>query len=294
MANAPTPPSTPPTPLWGLGFRLESIGRYFESLYYDIADIWLLGKWLSWPFYLIYWSFSEAKGLCWDADRSLGWVTTWVMGLVEGSTFGELLDSLSWHYQQIRTDPISWVARWFKAIRWELRQLVDNPTTFVSDRLFGRFPILYTLAYNAFGYISDSLFSAYPYMREFFRYPLSRVREWVCNTWRWLDELDRDRSNTLVTWLSWGTWWFRDFLNNPSGFILQRLKYASWELNELLTNPVQWLRDQVASAIGVYPHELRDLPLTLFRKLITLIVASRGSLLDELESAFCAIVLKFI
>ncbi len=294
MANAQPPPIAPPSPLWGLGFRLENIGRYFESMYLDIRDIWLLGKWLSWPFYLIYWSFNEAKGLCWDADRSLVWVTSWVKGLVDGSTFGELLDSLSWHYQQIRTDPIHWVATWFKAIRWELRQLVDNPTAFVSDRLFGRFPILYTLAHNAFGYISDRLFSAYPHMRDFFRYPFSTVRQWITNTWRWLDELDRDRSNTLATWLSWGTWWFRDFLNNPRHYVLQWLKESSWELNELLVNPTQWVKDKLASAIGIYPHELPDLPLILFRKLITRIVTSQGGLLDELQSAFCAVILKFI
>jgi len=218
----------------------------------------------------------------------------WVKGLVEGSTFAELLDSLSWHYQRIRTDPIGWITIWFKAIRWEMRQLVDNPNAFVSDRLFGRFPILYALAYNAFGYISDRLFSSYPYMREFFRYPISVVRNWVRNTWRWIDELDRDKGNTIARWLSWNTWWFTSFLHNPRHYVIQWLKETSWELNSLVIDPVQWLKDRVASAIGVYPHELRDLPLTLFRKLITLILYSQGSLLEELESAFCGIILKFI
>lgn len=294
MAHVPLPPITPRTGLWGLGFRMETISTRFYRLYQDIANVWMFGKWLSWPFYLLSVYFNSARDKCWESDQDLVYAITWVKGLVEGSIIADILERIWYEFTFLRNDPIGWVRLKIDQVSGELQFLRIDPYGWMRSRLYAAFPVFYNLLGNSGWWVYNELSNRYPEFSTFINNPWSYIKNKVLSQFWWARALDSNPVQLVINWINAQTGWFWDFIHNPSYFIYQRVRAYNWDLNILLTDPLRWFKEKLASALGMYPYEMDNFITSLIKRAFSAVLSNQGGLLDYVKEAMVNLILRFI
>lgn len=294
MAHVPLPPITPRTGLWGLGFRMEVIATRFYNLYKDIIDVWLIGKWLGWPFYFLSVYFNNARDKCWEADQDLVNAKTWIKGLVEGSIIADILERIWYEFSFLRRDPVGWVKAKIDQVSGELRFLRQDPYGWIRSRLYLALPVFYSLLGNSGWWVYNELSNRYPIIRELVNDPWGFVRERVLGAFWWASYLQGNATYAVINWINGHVGWFWQFLNSPSGFILEKVKaynYSSWQL---FNDPVSWVKEKLASILGMRPYEMDNFVSSLIKRAFSAVLANQGGLLDYVKEAMVNLILRFI
>lgn len=294
MANAPMPPIAPRTGLWGLGFRFEIIGLQFGKMYESTKDVWLIGKWLAWPFYILSFYFLIARDKSWEADSTLVSVQTWIKGIIEGSTLIQLLEHLWWEFRYLRADPIGWVRAKIDQISGELRYLRLDPYGWIKSRLYFAFPVFYSLLGNSGWWVYNELSKRYPIIGDFIRDPWNTTRIIVLTMFGLLRDLEIDPSYKVIDWISRRFGWFWSFMQDPSGFIVGRFASYNYFLHTLVTDPNRWVKERIASVFGMDYAEMDNFTTSIIKRMFLAVLGNRSGLLDYSKNAICELILRFI
>lgn len=294
MANVPLPPIAPRTGLWGLGFRMELIALRFYNMYDDIKDLWLIGKWLSWPFYLIHTYFNAARNKCWQADVELVFALTWIKGITEGSVIIDLLEHLWYEFRYLRADPIGWVSAKIDQVSGELRYLRTDPYGWMRSRLYLAIPAFYSILGNSGWWIYSKLTERYPEFGLFMGNTWGYIRDKVLGLFWWARDLNTSPKYAVYGWINQLFPWFNDFMTNPAGTIINYLRGYNYNIGLLFDNPAQWFKERLAVALGLQPHEMDNFVPFLIKRMFSLVLSNYLGLLDYVENAICQLILKFI
>lgn len=290
----PTPPTAPRTGLWGLGFRFEIIALKFLNIYEDIRDIWLLGKWLAAPFYYLNWYFTIARDKTWQADTELVKALTWIRGLIEGTTIADVLENIWFEFTYLRRDPVGWVSAKIDQVSDELRYVRLDPFGWIRTRLYMAFSGSYNLFNNSAWWIYVKLNERYPDIGSFIRDSWGYIRSRVLGLFFWARELDVNPGKAITDWLTYRTGWFRSFVNDPWQFIIDRLKEYSYDLNLFLTDSRQWLKQKMASILGISVSDMDNFVVALIKTMFNYVLYNYQGLLDYVQQATIEIILRFI
>lgn len=294
MAVKPPPILPSRTALWGLGFRFEMIALQAQGVYYDIRDIWLLGKWLSYPLWVFAWSMFVARDKCWEADSALVAVEGWINHLTDGWGIIDIIETLSYNLRLVIRDPIEFIRQNIRSLSFEFRMILDNVDVWFRAKFNINYPDLFQIVRNPFDWLRYKLYDLFPGLVTFFISPWNTVMGWVRYTFPFMTDLLNNPSGTAQSWLQqrypWLTWFFFD----PANFIINRIRDYSGELGAFITDPLHWFRELLARLLHIQEQELNDLPKALFRVVVRVILDSLGNFQDEVQTAICDIVLKFI
>lgn len=294
MAHTPTPPITPRTGLWGLGFRMEVISSRFYTLYQDIANVWMLGKWLAWPFYLLSVYFNNTRDKCWEADQSLVFAITWVTGLIEGTVIADILERIWYEFTFLRNDPIGWVRLKIDQVSGELQFLRNDPYGWMRSRLYAALPVFYNLLGNSGWWVYNELSNRYPIIKDLVNDPWGFIRERVLGVFSWARELNINPTTSIIGWINSYVGWFWSFLWNPSQFIYNKLKQYNYDIYVLFTDPIRWIKEKVATLLGMSSYELDTFIPSLIKRAFSIVLSNQGGLLDYVEQALVNLILRFI
>ena len=294
MANVPNPPITPRTGLWGLGFRFEIMSLRMARLSDDLYDVWLIGKWLCQPFSLISVYLNNARDKSWQADSELVDAKNWIKGLIEGWTIIHVLEQLWWEFRYLRTDPRGWVAAKIDQISSELRYIRLDTYGWLRTRLYWAFPVFYNLLGNSGWWVYNELDKRYPDIGSFIRDSWGYIYNKVLGIFQWARDLQNNPSNTVIGWINNRTGWFWDFITNPYGTIYTFMSNINVDFRLLINNPVEWFKSKLSDSLGMSRYELNNLPVSLVRRMFSVILNNQDGLLDYTKEAIINLVLRFI
>lgn len=294
MAHVQPPPIEPRTGLWGLGFRFELIGLRFEDLRNDIADIWLLGVWLSYPFYAIGYYFFAARDLVWQADNSLVYAISWIKGITEGNVIVDILERLWYEFAYLKADPIGWVRTKIDQVSGELRFLRTDTYGWMRSRLYFAFPAFYNILGNSGWWVYTRLNERYPEFGQFIGNTWGYIRDTVLGLFWWARELEANPAQMIINRISGYAGWFWSFLGNPRQFIVDRLSEYTYEISIFLTNPRQWLKSSLGAILGISTADMDNFVPFLVRRMFSMVLSNHQGLLDYTKEAIINLVLRFI
>lgn len=294
MAHIPTPPIAPRTGLWGLGFRFELIASRFYNIYESIKYVWLIGKWLAWPFYLLSAYFYSARDKSWEADSSLVNAISWIKNIIEGSAIIDILEVLWWEFRYLRADPVGWVRAKIDRVSGELRFIRQDPYGWMRSRLYLALPIFYLLLGNSGWWIYSKLNARYPEIGSFIRDTWGFIRNKVISVFYWARELDIDPGTAVIGWINRYVGWFWSFIWSPSSFIKEQLSNTSWDLRVLLSDPRLWVKEQVASILGLNTYEMDNFVVSIIKRMFSAILSNQAGLIDYIKHTACELFLRYI
>jgi len=294
MAIIPNPILPPRTALWGLGFRFEMIGFDAQNLYFDIRDIWLLGKWLSYPLWVFAWGMFVSRDLVWETDTYITRMQSWISHLTDGWGIIEIIETLSYNLRLVVNNPLEFIRQNIRSLSFEIRMILDNADVWFRAKLNTNYPDLFEIVYNPWDWLRYKLYETFPGLTTFFSSPVNAVLGWIRYYFPFVTDLLNNPSGTIQTWIQQRYPWFGWFVDNPTDFIMSRIKGSNGELALFLTDPVFWFLSLFAGLLGVSGADLIDLPRTLFRVGTRVILESWGTFRDEVENGICDIILKFI
>lgn len=294
MAHAPTPPTEPRTGLWGLGFRMDLIGLKFRNIYNDTKEVWLIGKWLSWPFYHISNYFYSARDKSWEADSTLVWVKTWVKGLIEGSTIVDILEVLWFEFRYLRADPVGWVSAKIDQISGELRFLRTDTIGWLRSRLYFAFPTFYALLGNSGWWIYSKLSERYPEIGLFIRDTWGFIRNKVLRIFWWARELQSNPPNAIINWVNSRAPWFWGFITSPHQTFYDFIINITPDLRLMILEPQRWIKEKLSVILGLNYYEMDNFIPSLIKRMLGLILSNYGGLLEYAKQSLCDFILRFI
>jgi len=294
MAVAKPGPVLPITPFWSLAFRFERMGYEFKGIYEKIEDVWLLGKYLRWPFYFIQYAFFKVRDLCFDANIWLAQFELAIDALYDGWKFREILDDISYHYRWLRDNPYDWLLHhllrvnldiasiitnasgWFtsrfRGMSWYLRYFIDNPTGCILYILSYAIPTAYTFLLNPRSKLVSWMYSLFPIFRDFIYNPNSLI------------------ISLIAQWYPW----FSNFLRSPTLQIVGMLKSFSYDLRLLINNPSFWFRHKLATALFVSVSDLDNMPVAIIKRIFYVIFRNELGMIDYIRNAVCNLFLRYI
>lgn len=294
MANVPLPPIAPRTALWGLGFKFELIAQRFDKLRNDIQDIWLIGTWLSYPFYAIGYYMFQARDLVWQADDTLVEVITWIKGITEGNVIIGILEHLWYEFRYLKADPIGWVSAKIDQVSGELRHLRLDPLGWIRTRFRVAMPEFTSLLNNGAYWVYSRLIEWKPEFGDFIRNTHGYIRDKVLSLFGWARELETNPAQMIINRISGYAGWFMTFLQDPAGFIYRELTAYNWELRLLLTDPTQWVKEKIGSILGISTADMDNFVPFLIKRMFSLILSNHQGLLDYTKEALINLVLRYI
>jgi hypothetical protein len=273
---------------------MEVIASRFYTLYEDIRDVWMLGKWLAWPFYYLSSYFNNARDKCWEADQDLVFAITWVKGLIEGNLIADILERIWYEFTLLRNDPVGWVKAKIDQVSGELRYLRLDPLGWIQSRLYFAFPIFYTLLGNSGWWIYSKLNERYPEVGSFIRDTWGYLKSRIINIFFWARELDINPSTAVIGWINNRIGWFWSFVNSPSVFVYERLKRRNYDINLLLTNPIQWVKEKVGFVLGMNTYEMDNFTVSIIKRMFSAILSNQAGLIEYVRHTVCELILRYI
>jgi hypothetical protein len=294
MVRAQPPPQEPRTSLWSLAFKMQTIASKFLSIYNDVKDVWLLGKHLSYPFYMMYVYIMTGAGYVFEADNKLVHILTWLKGIIEGNTLVQLIASFSWDLQQIINNPLGWFIAKLGESSHNFRRIREDPYQFVMDMLFARLPIIRDIIYRTSDWLKDKLRDISHDLFLFIENPWQYLYDKMTSMFTWLYWINAEPVNTVINWLVNYSWWFRDFLNNPQDKIISFIIQARPEMNDLLNNPYYWIKRKISDVLGIDLNSGEPTGLVMFFHIIDTLVYMPQHILDRVASKLVDFILRFI
>jgi len=230
-------------PLWWLGYWLKEAASEFYDLYDAIKDVWLLGDYLAWPFYLLYFWLDYAGGRAQEADdRFLEiWRDLWDLLTLE--TFDDLLYTLSSHFWWIVHFATDWVKdrlydisdhfwgiinqadTWVRARLYDISDhfwgIINAATTWVRDRLYEVSGHFKDIVEDAVGWVGSQLYDVSGHFWWIVNFPSSWIRARIIDKWPGLRELFDDPTRWLwLLFMAAVDWFWREH----SDWCLQKLE----------------------------------------------------------------------
>jgi len=294
MAVIPTPQLTPRTALWGLGFRFERIGLDFQNLYYDVREVWLIGKWLGYPFWVFGWGMLQARDNCWDTDNQLVKIQSWINHLVDGWGIIEIIETLSYNLRQVINNPRQFVRTFVEQLSFDFRMLVLDANLWFRAKFNTNYPDLFSIVRNPYQWLRDRIYDTWPGLVTFFISPTSTVLGWIRYNYPFISDLMNNPSGKILDWIEQRYPWFYYLMTNPTNFVINRIKLYSWQLGVFIDDPRQWFIARLSDILGIPEIDFNDFPRAIFRIVRDLILSSFGSFQEEIEDSIISIILIFI
>lgn len=268
MPHIAPPTYPPPTILETIGRIIKDIAGDFHDLYEKLDGVWLLGQWLRWPFWWLYYYFNNVGDNFYVADNLVRALKQWIDGITDGTVIERFIDWLSSQYRSIRLDPIGWVRRKFSDISHETWQILNVPTTWVFDRIKSWIPWFDDFRHNPGQFVVDKLLYRYPWLNNFFTNALAWIVENVYAGIGFIRQLRDSPQNTILDWLSQWYAWLRSFLTAPMQFIIGKLKDYSTEVRLMIDDPYAWVREKIKGIMGWSDIDISDLAFYIFNKFL--------------------------
>jgi len=263
-------------------------------MYEDTKDVWLIGKWLSWPFWFLSVYFNVARDKSWEADQDLVYAITWVKGLVDGNVIGDILEKIWFEFSFLKRDPIGWVRAKIDEVSGELRFLRLDPMGWMRSRVYFAFPVFHSLLGNSGWWVYNELNKRYPEIGSFIRDTWGFIRGKVLSLFWWARELETNPTRMIIDRINAQVGWFWSFMQNPSDFIVNRFASYNYLLHQMLTDPNRWVKDRMATVLGINPNEMDNLVVTLIKRMFSAVLGNQSGLLDYTKEAIVSLILRFI
>jgi hypothetical protein len=294
LANAPLPPIPQRSWLWGFGFHLELIGYKFNSIYESIQGVWLLGPYLGIPFYIIRNYFFTLRDLSWQGDTLWVNLQGWIEGIVNGPTFSQLLDNLSYHYNRLRYDPIGWVREHIGLVSNEFNLIRTDPYGWVRNKLFSSLPIMQSIIYSTATWLRTVILTNWPEFGGLLDNTLIKIRDSIFATIPTVRNLHYSPIDTIVNFLATRYPFLRSFLSNPAQSILDFIAQLNYTLSRIIRDPIDWLRDMMVSILNISVTYKYNITLGLIHKVLSLLVSNESGILNSIETSICDIICWFM
>jgi len=247
MRIGPPPQPGAHGPLWSLGYWLKEAASEFYDLYDAIKDIWLIGDYLAWPFYLIYYWLDYAGGRAQEADARLLEIWGDLWALLTGVTFDDLLYALSWNFWHIVNRARDWIKDKLIEISWNFHGIIYYATDWVRGKLFEISGHFREITYYAVSWVRSRLYEISGHFKRIVEDPLGWIRDFLYT-------------------ISGHFWWI---VNYPSIWIRMRI-IARWPgLRELFDDPRRWLWLLFVAAFDWFWREYSDWLLQKLEDLIS-------------------------
>lgn len=294
MAVIRPPPTPARSPLWSLSFKVEVIQSKFYILYLDINDVWLIGDWLSWPFYLISYYMGQAVSLIRDSDSWIVSNRSWIESLYDGSQFTEILDSISNNLRWLRIDPLGFVRHYISLMSIDLIRIVENNLDWVREKVGQTYPAIMDIQYNPDGWFKSVIRRTYGQAIAFLDNPQPTVRLWVSQLSPFLSGIISGGYSYIISQFNARTYWFESFLSNPLDFIYIRIHQLYPQLGPIMINPEFWIRRNVAVILGLSVNETYSLSAMLGVIILRRINEQISLQRDTIKNLVCAIIIRYI
>lgn len=294
MVHIPSPPIPKRSGLWSLAFKLENIGYRFKWIYEDTKDVWLIGVWLSTPFYVIANYFFDAKQWCLEGDKWLAEVWYRVEGIFKGNIIQEILDTISYHYSWLRDNPINWIVYHLQQFTWDMQLLLTNPLSWFLYKLQDTSPELWYIALNAASWLRNKIQDIFPVAIDFLYDPMGFMYDRTIQLFPVLWALLNFPVDQILEWLYSRYPWLNDLFNDPKWTIVGFIKQISYELELFLNDPSFWFRNKLASILGLSVGQLTNLPYYLAKMVIDIFAQNYWGILDTIKTRLCNIILHYI
>lgn len=294
MAHISPPPLPGRTVLDRIATKFKDIAGDFYSLYEDLEDIWLLGKWLRWPFWWLYTYFRFISDKFYQADDLLREFKRWIDGIVEGSVFEDLLYWLSSHFRTIRYNATSWVKWRIEDISGDLWRFINTPHVWVFAKIDDWISWFYAFRQDPRGTIVNWLTERYPWLAQFLLNAIAYIVNAVYSGISFIRDL-RDRpQSTIINWLAQWYFWVRDFLSDPYLFIVTKVRSISTEVRLFFDNPIEWARGKIKQVLGLSDFDISDLAYYIFRRLLTNAMTYLDREWDWIRDVVCNIIVSYM
>jgi len=241
------PPEGEHGPLWWLGYWLKVAAKEFYALYDAIEDIWLIGDYLAWPFYLIYYWLDFAGGRAQEADDRFLEIWRDLYDLLTLETFDDLLYRLSYHFWWIVHFATIWVKNRLYEISGHFRAIVDDAKSWVRGRLYEISGHLWWIVNYPTTWVRARLYEISTHFRRIVEDPLDWIRDFLYT-------------------ISGHFWWI---VNYPSSWIRARIIERWPGLRDLFDDPRRWLWLLFVAAFDWFWREYSDWLLQKLEDLIS-------------------------
>lgn len=294
MAHITPPPLPAKTVLEKIAERFKTIAGDFYDLYEALEDVWLLGAYLRWPFWWLYYYFNYIGDKFYQADDLIRDIKRWIDGLVEGTVFQDLLYWLSSHFRTIRQDANNWVKWRIEDISSDLWTFINTPHVWVFRKIEDWVTWFYAFRQDPKGTIVTWLTDKYPWLASFLLDALAYIVNAVYVGIAFIRDL-RDRpQSTIIDWLAQWYSWVRDFLTDPFSFIVGKVKAISAEVRLFFDNPIEWAREKIKQVLGLSDFDISDLPYYIFRRVLLNVLAYVDREYDMIRDRVCDIIMLFM
>jgi len=294
MPEVPTPPLPTFTDVWRLGWRLYFVAGRVEMWGNDIKDVWMIGKWFYELALYIRDKIRETCDLLFSLDKFIRKMKRWIDGLIEGTTFQELLDVLSENYQKIRDNPVAWVRGQWRNLGWEFSQFLDDPVNWAIIHFRG---VTYWFDWfldNPRGYIIGQLKINASWFSGFLINPVGKVRGWAETSFPFLNDLWTDPSGVVVGWLTSWYPWLWDFFGDSLTWLDNRLRELSYPLWRFAHFPTTYIEEKLSNLLGINLYDMRNLWEWVLRKILANLTARRVQFESQIERTVGEVITWFL
>ncbi len=254
MAVVPTPHPVGRTYLWYVAEYFRQLKNRIRDVARQIDSIFIIGDHLSGPFYDWAWYVGVASDFLFQTDDFIRSLKGWLNGLYDGWNFVNLLYWASWHFREIKLNPINWVKYRLGEASYWLGWIVWNPQHFVKH-----FVVL--LGYWVGRFINNpenAIYDIVRRMRGWLGWFLDNPRDWVIGLLR---QVMSDFYNFLVSPVNYILGILRarivDFdllISYPQGWVIRQLLKLYPDFISFLRNPTDYLKVRIAQWFGLPPN----------------------------------------
>lgn len=294
MPHVGPPILPPPTVLEVIGDKVKQIADDMYALYERVKDVWLLGTYLRWPFWWLWFYCTFIATKFYQADTLVREIKRWVDGIIEGTVFEDILFWVSSEFRSIRFAAGSWVKTKFQDISHETWQLLNVPTVWVLDRLQGFITWFYAFRTDPITTVVGWLTTRYPWLSQFLLNSMIYVRDKVYDAIGFLRELRDNPTNRIVNWLALWYGWIGSFLSNPLGFIIDKVKAFRADVRLFFDNPIAWAREKIKQVLGWTDIDLSDIAFYVFRRVLDNVDGYVERRYTTFRDAAIRIIMKFM
>jgi len=263
------PPEGEHGPLWWLGYWLKIAAGEFYALYDAIEDIWLIGDYLAWPFYLIHLWLDWAGGRAQEADDRFLEIWRDLWDLLTGVTFDDLLYALSYHFWWIVHYAVDWVKYRLYDISGHFWGIIHQANTWVRTRLYEISDHFWWIINAATAWVRSRLYEISGHFWWIVNYATTWVRDRLYEVSGHFRRIVEDPVGWIRDFLytiSGHFWWI---VNYPSSWIRARIIERWPGLRELFDDPRRWLWLLFVAAFDWFWREYSDWLLQKLEDLIS-------------------------
>jgi len=294
MPLAPLPPLPAYTALWHIGWNLWFLKDDIHQKADSIANVWLLGVYLSTFMHIIGNIIETVANLFFDIDDVVREMLAWINGLIDGYTFQEILDALSWVYFEIRHNPWDFIVGRLTEFSWWFWSFMTDPTNTVLTFIEWWYPWIRDWYTNTIDFIIGKLTEHSWWFWSFLQDPTNAILTFISWWYGWILDFLNNPVIVIIDWIASYTGWFYDFIYDPVTWVYNKLVDLNIDLADFLANPDDTVYNIVKNVFGISEFELGNIPLWILNNILDNILSLRAWIQERLEKTVCEIILWFI